>query len=167
VRIQVSGIDLIRDEKGAWRVLEDNVRTPSGISYVLENRVAMTRLVPELFAQYRVRPVDHYPQLLLAALRAVAPSADAFDTRIVTWLAFGPMATVLAMAAISGRGTVAMWGYPLWLFLGTWLVLTARRVHDDRRLVRILAVWTIVFVPGSTCNTVPANSFATQTDPEP
>ena len=69
----VAGCDLVRDADGTWKVLEDNVRTPSGISYVLENRVAMTRLVPELFAQYRVRPVDHYPQLLLAALRAVAP----------------------------------------------------------------------------------------------
>ena len=56
------------------------------------------------------------------------------------------MATVLAMAAVSGRGTVAMWGYPLWLFLGTWLVLTARRVLDDARTVRILATWAIVFV---------------------
>jgi uncharacterized circularly permuted ATP-grasp superfamily protein len=51
---------------------------------VLENRVAMTRLVPELFAQYRVRPIDHYPQLLLAALRAVAPSADA-EATVVVW----------------------------------------------------------------------------------
>ena len=75
-----------------------------------------------------------------------APSADAFDTRIVSWLAFGPMATVLAMAAVSGRGTVAMWGYPLWLFLGTWLVLTARRLLDDLRLARIFATWAIVFV---------------------
>ena len=77
---------------------------------------------------------------------AVTPRADAFDTRIVSWLAFGPMATVLAMAAVSGRGTVAMWGYPLWLFLGTWLVLTARRVLDDRRLARILTTWAVVFV---------------------
>ena len=52
-------------------------RTPSGISYVLENRLAMTRLLPELFHHYRVRAVDHYPQLLLAALRAVAPAAEA------------------------------------------------------------------------------------------
>src|SRR6476620_1834604 len=77
VYCHVAGCDLVRDDDGTWKVLEDNVRTPSGISYVLENRVAMTRLVPQLFAQYRVRPVDHYPQLLLAALRAVAPSADA------------------------------------------------------------------------------------------
>ena len=51
---------------------------------MLENRVAMTRLLPELFAHYRVRPVDHYPQLLLAALRAVAPSADA-EATVVVW----------------------------------------------------------------------------------
>ena len=50
-----AGCDLVRDGDGKWRVLEDNVRTPSGISYVLENRIAMTRLVPELFAGYRVR----------------------------------------------------------------------------------------------------------------
>ncbi|HEV7494320.1 circularly permuted type 2 ATP-grasp protein [Baekduia sp.] len=84
VYTHVAGCDLVRDADGTWKVLEDNVRTPSGISYVLENRVAMTRLVPELFAQYRVRPVDHYPQLLLAALRAVAPSADA-EATVVVW----------------------------------------------------------------------------------
>jgi uncharacterized circularly permuted ATP-grasp superfamily protein len=84
VYTHVAGCDLVRDSDGTWKVLEDNVRTPSGISYVLENRVAMTRLVPELFAQYRVRPVDHYPQLLLAALRAVAPSADS-EATVVVW----------------------------------------------------------------------------------
>jgi len=73
------------------------------------------------------------------------PRADPFDYRIVTWLAFGPVATVLTMAAVSGRGTVAMWGYPLWLFLGTWLVLSARRVLDAPRLARILATWAVVF----------------------
>ncbi|HEY4975522.1 MAG TPA: glycosyltransferase family 39 protein, partial [Steroidobacteraceae bacterium] len=50
----------------------------------------------------------------------VAMSADAYDLRIVTLLAFGPMAAVLALSAVSGRGTVAMWGYPLWLYLGLW-----------------------------------------------
>jgi hypothetical protein len=74
------------------------------------------------------------------------PRADAFDCRIVTWLAFGPMATVLAMSAVSGRGTVAMWGYPLWLFLGLWLVLTAKRMLDDKRLARMLTTWAVVFV---------------------
>jgi uncharacterized circularly permuted ATP-grasp superfamily protein len=80
----VSGCDLVRDADGTWRVLEDNCRTPSGISYVLENRLAMTRLAPELFAGYRVRPVDHYPQLLLSALRDIAP-APGREPTVVVW----------------------------------------------------------------------------------
>ncbi len=84
VYCHVAGCDLVRDGDGTWRVLEDNVRTPSGISYVLENRVAMTRLLPATFGAYRVRPVDHYPQLLLAALRSVAPSADS-EATVVVW----------------------------------------------------------------------------------
>ena len=84
VYCHVAGCDLVRDADGSWRVLEDNVRTPSGISYVLENRVAMTRLLPQLFAGHRVRPVDHYPQLLLAALRAVAPAAEG-EATVVVW----------------------------------------------------------------------------------
>lgn len=84
VYTHVAGCDLVRDGDGSWKVLEDNVRTPSGISYVLENRVAMTRLLPQLFQHYRVRPVDHYPQLLLAALKAVAPSADR-EAVVVVW----------------------------------------------------------------------------------
>src|SRR5581483_1290039 len=84
VYCHVAGCDLVRDADGRWKVLEDNVRTPSGISYVLENRLAMTRLVPGLFAGYHVRPVDNYPALLLSALRAVAPGADA-DPTVVVW----------------------------------------------------------------------------------
>jgi len=76
----------------------------------------------------------------------VAPTADAFDRRIVAWLAFGPIVTVLAMSLVSGRGTVAMWGYPLWLFLGLWLVMTAQRALTVPRLGRILLTWAIVFV---------------------
>jgi uncharacterized circularly permuted ATP-grasp superfamily protein len=73
VRIQVSGIDLIRDEQGAWRVLEDNVRVPSGVSYVISNRRVMAQTLPELFVSMRVRPVGDYPNKLLHALRASAP----------------------------------------------------------------------------------------------
>lgn len=84
VYTHVAGCDLVRGGDGSWRVLEDNVRTPSGISYVLENRLAMTRLVPELFAGHRVRPVDNYPSLLLDALRAVAPVNNETPT-VVVW----------------------------------------------------------------------------------
>ncbi len=73
VRIHVAGIDLIRDERGAWRVLEDNVRVPSGVSYVLANRRVMAQTLPELFTSLRVRPVVDYPGRLLQALRAAAP----------------------------------------------------------------------------------------------
>jgi len=85
VYCHVSGCDLVRDADGSWKVLEDNVRTPSGISYVLENRNAMTRLLPGLFASYRVRPVDHYPALLRRALREVAPTGGEEEPTVVVW----------------------------------------------------------------------------------
>ncbi len=69
----ISGIDLIRDQNGAYTVLEDNLRTPSGISYVLENRIVMKQVFPNLFSKMRVRPVDHYPNQLLQNLRYLAP----------------------------------------------------------------------------------------------
>ncbi len=89
VYCHVSGCDLVRGGDGSWRVLEDNVRTPSGISYVIENRLAMTRLMPELFEGQRIRAVDHYPSLLLEALRFVAPAAEGPVT-VVLWTP-GPM----------------------------------------------------------------------------
>ena len=73
VRVHVAGIDLIRDEQGRFCVLEDNVRVPSGVSYVIENRLAMTRTFPALFAEQKVHQVDEYPSRLLSALRAAAP----------------------------------------------------------------------------------------------
>jgi uncharacterized circularly permuted ATP-grasp superfamily protein len=83
VRVHVSGVDLIRDEQGAFRVLEDNLRIPSGVSYVIENRRAMTQTLPGLFAEARVLPVDEYPARLLAALRAAAPEAVSDPTVVV------------------------------------------------------------------------------------
>jgi uncharacterized circularly permuted ATP-grasp superfamily protein len=83
VRIQVSGIDVIRDEAGAWRVLEDNVRVPSGVSYVISNRRVMAQTLPELFTSMRVRPVGEYPNRLLQALRASAPEGVEDPTVVV------------------------------------------------------------------------------------
>ncbi len=73
IYIHVCGTDLIRNEKGEYLVLEDNGRTPSGVSYVLENRIAMKRAFPNLFNKAGVRPVATYPKELLKTLRYVAP----------------------------------------------------------------------------------------------
>jgi uncharacterized circularly permuted ATP-grasp superfamily protein len=70
----IAGIDIVRTDESQFYVLEDNLRTPSGVSYMLENRKMMMRLFPELFRRYSVAPVEHYPQVLLNNLRAVAQS---------------------------------------------------------------------------------------------
>jgi 4-amino-4-deoxy-L-arabinose transferase-like glycosyltransferase len=72
-------------------------------------------------------------------------AADAFDHRIVTLLAFGPGIAMILLTALSGRGAIAMWGYPLWLYVGLWLVLTARTMLDRNRLTRLVAAWAAVF----------------------
>ena len=74
IYIHVCGTDLIRGDDGAYMVLEDNGRCPSGVSYVLENRRAMKRSFPDLFERIGVRPVDHYPQELLKMLQYIAPA---------------------------------------------------------------------------------------------
>lgn len=83
VRIHVAGIDLIRDEKGEFRVLEDNVRSPSGVSYVMTNRRTMARVFPDLFSSYRVRAVADYPSHLLRALRKAAVVNESDPTVVV------------------------------------------------------------------------------------
>ena len=74
IHCHIAGIDLVRDEKGDFFVLEDNVRTPSGASYVLANRYVMKRVLPDLFAGYPVRPVEGYVHELLRHLRWLAPA---------------------------------------------------------------------------------------------
>ncbi|MDB4957807.1 MAG: hypothetical protein JWO36_5376 [Myxococcales bacterium] len=74
VRIHIAGIDLIRDPAGTWRVLEDNLRTPSGVSYVVENRLISKRMFPRVFDAARVHRVDHYPTRLAETLRSVSPA---------------------------------------------------------------------------------------------
>jgi 4-amino-4-deoxy-L-arabinose transferase-like glycosyltransferase len=93
------------------------------------------------------------PALVIAAAmtwpRLSAPPegvADTFDRRIATLLAFGPAATVVALAALSGRSTIAMWGYPLWQFLGLWIVLQARGAIEPARLARVGALWLTIFL---------------------
>jgi uncharacterized circularly permuted ATP-grasp superfamily protein len=83
VWIHIAGIDIVRVDEDAFYVLEDNARTPSGVSYMLENREVTMRLAPDLFARHRVAPVDHYPDELLACLRSVTPRPSASDATIV------------------------------------------------------------------------------------
>ncbi len=82
----IAGIDIVRagnaDGTGSYYVLEDNLRVPSGVSYMLENRKMMMRLFPDLFSRHRIEPVAHYPDLLLETLRSVAP-ASANDPTVV------------------------------------------------------------------------------------
>jgi uncharacterized circularly permuted ATP-grasp superfamily protein len=84
---QISGIDIVRAPdsagNGEYYVLEDNLRVPSGVSYMLEDRKMMMRLFPELFSQHRVAPVAHYPDLLLETLRASSPSTTDNPTVVV------------------------------------------------------------------------------------
>lgn len=84
VYVHIAGIDLIRDVDGRFVVLEDNVRTPSGVSYVIENRAAMKKVYPTIFGDARVRPVEEYPMRLREALASVAPTKDAPHTVVLT-----------------------------------------------------------------------------------
>src|SRR5215469_8662015 len=72
----IAGVDIVRAGEGEYYVLEDNLRVPSGVSYMLENRKMMMRLLPELFATQAIKPVEHYPDLLLENLRGVAPAGE-------------------------------------------------------------------------------------------
>jgi uncharacterized circularly permuted ATP-grasp superfamily protein len=83
VYIHVSGVDLIRGHDGTYYVLEDNLRTPSGISYVLENRDVLKRSFPRLFEHYQPRPVDDYPQRLRSALIHSAPNGQSDPTIVL------------------------------------------------------------------------------------
>ncbi len=89
VYIHIAGIDLIRGPDGAFVVLEDNARTPSGVSYVLENRMAMKRVYPHIFKNAGVRAIEEYPDALRRALTAVHP--DPADEARVVVLTPGPL----------------------------------------------------------------------------
>jgi uncharacterized circularly permuted ATP-grasp superfamily protein len=83
IYVHIAGIDVVRVDADTFYVLEDNARTPSGVSYMLENREAMLRLLPELFGQLRIAPVDNYPDDLLKTLRSVAPHAASGEPTVV------------------------------------------------------------------------------------
>lgn len=118
VRVHVSGVDLIRDEQGTFRVLEDNVRVPSGVSYVIANRRAMANVFPEAFATMRIRPVHDYPRMLLDALRAAAPDGAGDPTVVVltpgvfnsAYFEHALLARMMGVELVEGRDLVCVGG---------------------------------------------------------
>ena len=131
VRIHVAGVDLIRDHDGTYRVLEDNIRIPSGISYVVENRRAMTHVFPELFASHRVRRVADYPARLLEALRAGAPAGRSDPVVVVltpgvynaAYFEHSFLARQMGVALVEGRDLVCRHG-----------VVSMRTTEGERRV---------------------------------
>jgi uncharacterized circularly permuted ATP-grasp superfamily protein len=83
IYVSIAGTDLVRVNDGSFAVLEDNLRVPSGVSYMLANRVVMKKVYPRLFGSYNVRPIDHYGQALLATLRSLAPAGRAEPTIVL------------------------------------------------------------------------------------
>ena len=83
IYVHVAGIDIVRVDAETFYVLEDNARTPSGVSYMLENREIMLRLFPELFSRYRIAPVENYPDELLATLKSIAPPTAPSEPTVV------------------------------------------------------------------------------------
>ena len=118
VRVHVSGIDLIRDNEGTFRVLEDNVRVPSGVSYVMTNRRAMFSALPEVTSRHRIRPVEQYPLQLLAALRAAAPHGISDPTVVVltpgvynsAYFEHALLARMMGVELVEGRDLVCRGG---------------------------------------------------------
>ncbi|MCH8627659.1 circularly permuted type 2 ATP-grasp protein [Arsenicicoccus piscis] len=118
VRVHVSGIDLIRDAEGTFRVLEDNVRIPSGVSYVLTNRRAVTSALPETLTGQTIEAVNVYPQRLLAALRAAAPSGTSDPTVVVltpgvynsAYFEHALLARMMGVELVEGRDLVVQSG---------------------------------------------------------
>ena len=119
VRVHIAGIDLIRGNDGIYRVLEDNVRCPSGVSYVMTNRRAVNAALPEIAARHRIRPVEDYPSELLKALRAAAPSGVADPTVVVltpgvynsAYFEHALLARMMGVELVEGRDLVAHGGH--------------------------------------------------------
>jgi uncharacterized circularly permuted ATP-grasp superfamily protein len=141
IYIHICGTDLIRDKDGKYYVLEDNGRTPSGVSYVLENRTVMKRVFPALFGAYRVRAIEDYPYNLLQCLKYVAPHhADDANIAILTpgiynsaYFEHSFLARQMGIELVEGRDLVVDKGF---LYMRTTAGLRRvdvlyRRVDDD------------------------------------
>ena len=153
----VSGLDLIRDGDGTWRVLEDNLRCPSGVAYFLENRRVMKRLFPSLFEGRTVQPIDDYPSHLLRTLQDLAPWSDAPRVVLLTPGVFNSayfehsyLAQQMGIALVEGRDLICENGR-------VWMRSTAglepvdviyRRIDDDFLDPTVFRRDSLLGVPG-------------------
>ena len=153
----ISGLDLIRDGEGTWRVLEDNLRCPSGVAYFLENRRVMKRLFPSLFAGRTVQPIDDYPSHLLRTLQDLAPWSDAPRVVLLTPGVFNSayfehsyLAQQMGIALVEGRDLICEDGR-------VWMRSTAgrkpvdviyRRIDDDFLDPEVFRRDSMLGVPG-------------------
>ena len=153
----ISGLDLIRDGEGTWRVLEDNLRCPSGVAYFLENRRVMKRLFPSLFAGRTVQPIDDYPSHLLRTLQDLAPWSDAPRVVLLTPGVFNSayfehsyLAQQIGIALVEGRDLICEDGR-------VWMRSTAgrkpvdviyRRIDDDFLDPEVFRRDSMLGVPG-------------------
>ncbi|MEY2643570.1 MAG: hypothetical protein RLZZ611_219, partial [Cyanobacteriota bacterium] len=137
---QISGLDLVRDGAGTWRVLEDNLRCPSGVAYFLENRRVMKRMFPSLFAGRTVQPIDDYPSRLLQTLRDLAPWTEQPRVVLLTPGVFNSayfehsyLAQQMGIALVEGRDLACQDGR-VWLRSTSGLEpvdVIYRRIDDD------------------------------------
>ncbi|MEY3928649.1 MAG: hypothetical protein RLZZ516_359 [Cyanobacteriota bacterium] len=136
----ISGLDLVRDGSGTWRVLEDNLRCPSGVAYFLENRRVMKRMFPSLFAGRTVQPIDDYPSHLLQTLRDLAPWTEQPRVVLLTPGVFNSayfehsyLAQQMGIALVEGRDLACQDGR-VWLRSTSGLEpvdVIYRRIDDD------------------------------------
>jgi uncharacterized circularly permuted ATP-grasp superfamily protein len=153
----ISGIDLIRDSKtGDYLVLEDNVRTPSGVSYVLENRQVMTRAFPEAFQAYGVMPVNHYPMELCRILQSLSPRPGVSEAVLLTPGPFNSayfehsfLAQQMGIELVEGRDLVVQDQLVFMKTIyGRQVDVIYRRVDDDFLDPQVFREDSLVGVPG-------------------
>lgn len=141
VRVHVAGIDLVRDAEGTFRVLEDNVRVPSGVSYVMTNRRAITSALPEVANRHKILPVQNYPLMLREALAAAAPPGVSDPTIVVltpgvhnsAYFEHALLARMMGVELVEGRDLVCRNGrVSVRTTKGLWPVhVIYRRVDDE------------------------------------
>ena len=154
---QISGLDLIRDGKGTWRVLEDNLRCPSGVAYFLENRRVMKRLFSGLFEGRAVQPIDDYPSHLLRTLQDLAPWSDTPRVAILTPGVFNSayfehsyLAQEMGIHLVEGRDLVCEGGR-VWMRSTNGLEpvdVIYRRIDDDFLDPTVFRKDSMLGVPG-------------------